>query len=137
MIRSALIVSTGAMVAFAFASCGAESNRTSQSIDAAGNAEGGETSGDARDGGPCGLFAYSPQLVCFGAGGSDYAKYLISDAGVGVGQCPAIGAFRSEPGEGTCGYSVCGPLPRTAIRPDAGLDGGSSCCFWVVSVCGV
>jgi hypothetical protein len=139
MIRSALIVSTGAMVALAFASCGGgpTSNSASQSIDASVSTDGGETSGDARDGGPCGLLTYSPQLVCFGAGVSDYAKYLISDAGVGVGQCPAIGAFRSEPGEGTCGYSVCGPLPRTAIPPDAGLDGGSSCCFWVVSVCGV
>jgi len=91
----------------------------------------------ANDGGACDLLAYNPQLVCLGAAASDYAKYLKSDAGVSVGQCPATGAFRSAPGEGACGYSVCGPLQGSAIPPDAGLDGGSSCCFWVVSVCGV
>jgi hypothetical protein len=91
----------------------------------------------ANDGGACDLLAYNPKLVCFGAAASDYAKYLKSDAGVSVGQCPAMGAFRSPPGEGACGYSVCGPLQRSAIPPDAGLDGGFSCCFWTVSVCGV
>ncbi len=89
------------------------------------------------DAGACALLAYRPQLVCLGTAAGDYAKYLMPDAGVGMGQCPAMGAFRSKPGEGACGYAVCGPLQPSAIPADAGLDGGSSCCFWVVPVCGI
>ena len=61
----------------------------------------------------------------------------------GIEACPAPSDFRKTTGEGSCGYSVCGPLV-----PGVGVDladGGSglagqgtgSCCFWVLSACGV
>jgi hypothetical protein len=137
--RPAFFVPMIALVALAtVASCGGQSTSSANpSVDAAGSTDRTEASEDASDAGVCDLLAYRPQLVCFGAGVSDYAKYLIPDAGIGVGQCPTAGAFRSSVSEGTCGYSACGPLLQTAIPPDAGLDGGSSCCFWAISICGV
>jgi len=96
----------------------------------------GEAGGVAANAGACGLLAYDPQLVGLGPAG-DYAKYLKSDAGLSVGQCPSSRAFRSNPSEGACAYAVCGPLQPSAIPIHTGLDGGSSCCFWVVGVCGI
>jgi hypothetical protein len=139
MSRTALLISMAAIaVGVAAGGCGANAgSAASLDADAAGSVDGAEAGGDASDGEACNLLVYTPQLVCFGAATSDYAKYLKSEAGVGVGQCPTVGAFQSSQGEGSCGYSVCGPLQPSAIPPEAGLDGGSSCCFWTISICGV
>lgn len=115
---------------------------SSPDLDASGGAsgavgEGGEANADANKRERCDPQIVGQQLVCFGAAVSDYAKYLKPGADVGVGECPSVGAFQSSQGEGSCGYSVCGPLQPTEIPADAGVDGSSSCCFWAVQICGV
>jgi hypothetical protein len=96
---------------------------------------------DAGDAGPgsCSLLALGPALVCFGSDPTDYAKYLVQDAGVAPGACPAAGNFiPATGGEGSCGYLACGPLSSGEVPPDAGVDSSSSgCCFWVLQICGV
>jgi len=88
---------------------------------------------------------FNPRVVCFGAGSAPYEMYLVEDAGVGVGQCPAETAFVSARGEGSCGFTACGPLLPSAVGAlvgDAGAEAGDGgdgqgCCFLVVQVCGV
>jgi hypothetical protein len=91
----------------------------------------------AADAYPCGISAFQPVTVCFGSDASVYGKYLDPDAGVAPGRCPSLSDFLPSRGEGSCGYSACGPLPPGVVAGDASAGGAASCCFWVVGVCGV
>jgi hypothetical protein len=97
----------------------------------------------AGDAGACPISRYdSPGFVCFGADPGPYRHYLLTDAGVEVGQCPQLTDFPVESvGDGSCANLPCGPLLPSAISHE--VDGGakdagaSLCCFWIRFICGV
>jgi hypothetical protein len=153
--RSALLAASAAGLALAIVDCSSSSSEPAEGgIDATFTfypMYGMPPLGDSAviplaDGDAAGCATTSnPRVVCFGADSAPYETYLVQDAGIAVGQCPTQTDFLSPRGEGSCGFTACGPLLPSAVGAlvgDAGAEAGDggdgqACCFLVVQVCGV
>jgi len=111
-------------------------------VDAAGGPD-LSTDGSGLDVKSCVEFmTQGPGLVCFGSDPAPYQMYLSGSAASKVGTCPTTGDFIHALGEGSIGYTSCGPVTPPSGTPADGAapqgdGGGGSCCFWVLPVQGV